>query len=90
MNSPEKQSAGVQADVPVRQADLGRDGLASTIGMARWLEDARIRLRLHRFERLLGEGGFDPFQILLVGQRVSRLAPAGPVGTRVQVHTGIR
>ncbi|MFF2574554.1 acyl-CoA thioesterase [Streptomyces goshikiensis] len=82
--------AGVQVDVPVRQADLGRDGLASTIGMARWLEDARIRLRLHRFERLVGEGKFGPFRILLVGQRVSRLAPAGPAGTRVQVHTGVR
>ncbi|MET9688115.1 hypothetical protein ABZY81_06520 [Streptomyces sp. NPDC006514] len=58
--------------------------------MARWLEDARIRLRLHRFERLIGEQGFGPFRILLVGQRVSRLAPAGPVGTRVQVHTGVR
>ncbi|MER6256492.1 hypothetical protein ABT224_34605 [Streptomyces sp. NPDC001584] len=64
--------------------------MASTIGMARWLEDARIRLRLHRFERLIGEGGFGPFRILLAGQRVSRLAPAGPVGTRVQVHTGVR
>ncbi|MFF3017306.1 hypothetical protein [Streptomyces sp. NPDC057939] len=90
MNSPEHQSAGVQVDVRVRQADLGRDGLASTIGMARWLEDARIRLRLRRFERLIGEGGFGSFRILLVGQQVSRLAPAGPAGTRVQVHTGVR
>ncbi|MER6392853.1 hypothetical protein ABT236_30890 [Streptomyces sp. NPDC001523] len=88
--SPENQSAGVQVDVRVRQADLGRDGLASTIGMARWLEDARIRLRLRRFERHVVEGGFGPFRILLVGQRVSRLAPAGPAGTRVQVHTGVR
>ncbi|MFD3554341.1 hypothetical protein ACFWWA_19895 [Streptomyces goshikiensis] len=64
--------------------------MASTIGMARWLEDARIRLRLNRFERLIGEEGFGPFRILLVGQQVSRLAPAGPVGTRVQVHTGVR
>ncbi|MGW6407088.1 hypothetical protein ACWF95_07950 [Streptomyces vinaceus] len=90
MNAPEHQMAGIQVDVPVRQADLGRDGSASTIGMARWLEDARIRLRLRRFERLVGEGRFGPFQILLVGQRVSRLAPAGPAGTRVQVHTGVR
>ncbi|MFE5859195.1 hypothetical protein ACFQ77_01400 [Streptomyces virginiae] len=90
MNSSEHQSAGVQVDVPVRQADLGRDGSASTIGMARWLEDARIRLRLHRFERLIGEGRFGPFRILLVGQHISRLAPAGPVGTRVQVRTGVR
>ncbi|MFK0224111.1 hypothetical protein ACIQWN_38925 [Streptomyces vinaceus] len=90
MNAPEHQTAGIQVDVPVRQADLGRDGSASTIGMARWLEDARIRLRLRRFERLVGEGRFGPFQILLVGQRLSRLAPAGPAGTRVQVHTGVR
>ncbi|MFF0217572.1 hypothetical protein [Streptomyces vinaceus] len=90
MNAPEHQMAGIQVDVPVRQADLGRDGSASTIGMARWLEDARIRLRLRRFERLVGEGRFGPFRILLVGQRVSRLAPAGPAGTRVQVHTGVR
>ncbi|MER6197707.1 hypothetical protein ABT234_10085 [Streptomyces sp. NPDC001586] len=90
MNLPENQSAGVQVDVRVRQADLGRDGSTSTIGTARWLEDARIRLRLHRFERLVGEGRFGPFRIVLVGQRVSRLAPAGPAGTRVQVHTGVR
>ncbi|WP_331769381.1 response regulator (plasmid) [Embleya sp. NBC_00888] len=90
MSSPDDQNLGVQVDVRVRQADLGRDGWASTIGMARWLEDARIRLRLRRFERLVGTGGFGPFQILLVGQRVDRLAQAGPTGTRVQVHTGVR
>ncbi|MEV0279810.1 hypothetical protein AB0I22_25935 [Streptomyces sp. NPDC050610] len=90
MNSPDDQSLGVPIDVRVRQADLGRDGSASTIGMARWLEDARIRLRLRRFERLVGTGGLGPFQILLVGQGVDRLAPAGPTGARVQVHTGIR
>ncbi|MFE3579779.1 acyl-CoA thioesterase family protein [Streptomyces vinaceus] len=90
MNAPEHQMAGVQVDVPVRQADLGRDGSASTIGMARRLEDARIRLRLRCFERLVGEGRFGPFRILFVGQRLSRLAPAGPAGTRVQVHTGVR
>ncbi|MBZ6230340.1 acyl-CoA thioesterase [Streptomyces olivaceus] len=89
MNTPDDQRLGVQLDVRVRQADLGRNGSASTIGMARWLEDARIRLRLHRFERLVGEGGFGPFQILLVGQRVDRLAPAGPTGTHVHVHTGV-
>ncbi|MFF4260696.1 hypothetical protein [Streptomyces virginiae] len=44
--------------------------------MAHRLEDARIRLRLHRFERPIGEGGVGPFRILLVGQHISRLAPA--------------
>ncbi|WP_394844846.1 hypothetical protein LZC95_48340 [Pendulispora brunnea] len=76
-------------DVRVRQVDLGRDGSASTIGMARWLEDARIRLRMRRFERLVAAGGFGPFNILLVGQGVSRLARAGSAGALVQVHTGI-
>ncbi|MFE5124375.1 hypothetical protein [Streptomyces sp. NPDC056669] len=90
MSSPDDQNFGVQVDVRVRQADLGQDGWASTIGMARWLEDARIRLRLRRFEGLIGTGGFGPYQILLVGQRVNRLAQAGPTGTRVQVHTGVR
>ncbi|MEU8718471.1 hypothetical protein [Streptomyces sp. NPDC048663] len=90
MNTTDGQRLGIQMDVRVRQADLGRDGSASTSGMARWLEDARIRLRLHRFERLIGRGGFGPFHILLVGQRVNRLAPVGPAGTRVQVHTGVR
>ena len=79
----------VKIDVRVRQEDLGRNGEASTIGMARWLEDARIRLRLPRFERLLASGGFGPYNILLVGQGINRLAPAGSTGAQVHVHTGI-
>ncbi|WP_394836587.1 hypothetical protein LVJ94_06720 [Pendulispora rubella] len=79
----------IKIDVHVRQADLGRNGKASTIGMARWLEDARIRLRLRRFERLVATGGFGPFAILLVGQGINRLAPAGSTGAHVHVHTGI-
>ena len=79
-----------EIDVRVRQGDLGRDGSASTIGVARWLEDARIRLHLRRFARLVAAGGIGPFQILLVSQRVERLAPVGRVGACVQVHTGIR
>ncbi|MER6312482.1 hypothetical protein ABT237_01745 [Streptomyces sp. NPDC001581] len=51
------------------------------------MSDLVAVFRLHRFERLLGEGGFGPFRILLVGQRVSRLAPAAPVGTRGK-HVG--
>jgi acyl-CoA thioester hydrolase len=77
-----------QHDVPLRQADLGRDGSASTIGVARWLEDARVRVRLPRFERRVRAGQFDPFRILLVSQRVERLAPVGWADGRVQVHTG--
>ncbi len=57
--------------------------------MARWLEDARLRLSLRRFERLVGRGGFSRFQILFVGQRVERLAHAGRTGDVVRVRTGI-
>ncbi|KOG89617.1 hypothetical protein [Streptomyces varsoviensis] len=77
MNASDDQRFGVRIDVRVRQADLGRDGSASTMGMARRLEDARSRLRLRRFERLVGTGGLGPFQVLLVGQGVDRLAPGG-------------
>ncbi|GHC46009.1 hypothetical protein [Streptomyces flavofungini] len=80
----------VQSDVLVRQADLGRDGSADAIGVARWLEDARIRLRLRRFERLVASGGFVPFQIFFVNQHVERLRPVGRAGARAQVHTGVR
>jgi acyl-CoA thioester hydrolase len=80
----------IEIDVRVRQADLGRNGSASVVGMARWLEDARLRLSLRRFERLVGRGGFPRFQILFVGQRVERLAHAGRAGAVVKVRTGIR
>ncbi|MGI5196822.1 hypothetical protein ACQEVY_24800 [Streptomyces sp. CA-288835] len=79
-----------QLDVRVRQADLGRDGSVSTTGVARWLEDARLRVRLRRFERLVAAGQFDPFHILLVSQRVERLAPVGRADAGIQVHTGVR
>ncbi|WP_113701724.1 hypothetical protein [Nonomuraea lactucae] len=77
-------------DVHARQGDLGRDGSVSTIGLARWLEDARLRVRLRRFERLVGVGAFDRFSIILVSQSVERLAPVGRTDANVQVHTGIR
>ncbi|WP_328437071.1 hypothetical protein OHA71_07190 [Streptomyces sp. NBC_00444] len=79
-----------QSDIRVRQADLGRDGTVSTIGMARWLEDARLRVRLPRFEQLVGAGGFTPFHVLLVSQSVERLAPVIRVDRDIQVRTGVR
>nr|WP_042185096.1 hypothetical protein [Kibdelosporangium sp. MJ126-NF4]CEL16517.1 putative 4-hydroxybenzoyl-CoA thioesterase [Kibdelosporangium sp. MJ126-NF4]CTQ90470.1 putative 4-hydroxybenzoyl-CoA thioesterase [Kibdelosporangium sp. MJ126-NF4] len=79
-----------RTDVRIRQADRGRDNSAGTIGMIRWLEDVRLRIRLRRFERLVTEGRFERFQILLVSQGVDRLAPVGPAVTTVEVHTGIR
>src|SRR4051794_26584149 len=79
----------VRIEVRVRHADLGRDGSASTVGVARWMEDARIRFRSRRFERLVEAGGFGPFQFLIVSQSVERLAPAGRLRGSVQVHTGV-
>ncbi|MFI6169155.1 hypothetical protein ACIBCN_20415 [Nocardia sp. NPDC051052] len=80
----------VQCDIRIRQGDLGRDGAASTVGVARWLEDARIRVRTPRFERLVGAGGFGPHQIILVSQSAERLATVYRTDAEVQVHTGIR
>ncbi|MFC3996030.1 hypothetical protein ACFOVU_08895 [Nocardiopsis sediminis] len=79
-----------RVDVRVRQGDLGRDGSVSTIGMARWLEDARLRVRMRRFERLVGSGGFGPLRILLAGQHVERLARADRSDGIVQVRSGVR
>ncbi|GAB2661302.1 hypothetical protein GCM10027271_20090 [Saccharopolyspora gloriosae] len=76
--------------VAVRQADLGRDGRISTLGVARWLEDARLRVPMPRFERLVSSGEMEPFRILLVGQRVERSDPRGRPGDEVEVTTGIR
>lgn len=79
-----------QCDIRVRQGDLGRNGAVSTIGMARWLEDARIRVKMPQFERLVGAGEFGPHQIIFVSQSVERLAPVYRTDADVQVHTGIR
>ncbi|MFD6161618.1 hypothetical protein ACFWF7_01945 [Nocardia sp. NPDC060256] len=79
-----------QCVIRARQADLGRNGSVSTIGMARWLEDARIRLKMPQFERLVDVGGFGSHQIIFVGQSVEKLAPAYLTDADAQVHTGIR
>lgn len=80
----------IQSDIRVRQGDLGRNGAVSTIGMARWLEDARIRVRMSRFERLVDAGEFGPHQIIFVSQKVEQLAPVYGTHAEVKVHTGIR
>ncbi|MEU9407485.1 hypothetical protein AB0E08_17650 [Streptomyces sp. NPDC048281] len=80
----------IQADIRVRQADLGLEGSVNTIGMARWLEDARLRARLPRFERLVSAGEFGPFRIILVSQGVERLASVSRTDADIRVHTGIR
>lgn len=58
--------------------------------MARWLEDARIRVTMPQFERLVGAGGFEPHQIILVSQSVQQLAPVYGTDADIQVRTGIR
>lgn len=58
--------------------------------MARWLEDARIRVKLPRFERLVGGGEFGAHRIILVGLSVERLAAVYRDDADVQVCTGIR
>ncbi|MFI9503785.1 hypothetical protein [Nocardia sp. NPDC052566] len=90
MDSVSAASFPAQCDIRVRHGDLGRDGTVSTIGMARWLEDARIRLRMPRFERHAGDGEFGPHQIIFVSQSVERLARVDHTAADVQVHTGIR
>ncbi|MFE9578579.1 hypothetical protein ACFYO1_19480 [Nocardia sp. NPDC006044] len=90
MNSISYPVFPVQCDIRVRQGDLGRNGAVSTVGMARWLEDARIRVRLSRFERLVDAGGFGAHQIIFVSQRIERLAPVYGTHAEVKVHTGIR
>ncbi|MGA5507037.1 hypothetical protein [Streptomyces umbrinus] len=79
-----------QTDIRVRQADLGRDGSVSTIGMARWLEDARIRVQMPRFKRIVNSGNFVPFSIFLASQNVQRLESVSRTELDIQVHTGIR
>ncbi|MFI9402751.1 hypothetical protein [Nocardia sp. NPDC052316] len=80
----------VRSGIRVRQADLGRDGAVSTVGMARWLEDARIRLEFPQFEQLVAAGEFGPYQIIFVGQSVERLAPVRRTDADIEVHTDIR
>jgi acyl-CoA thioester hydrolase len=70
-----------------RYADLGGDGRVTTVAMARWFEEARVLAELPRFRRLVEDGGFAPFRILLAAQRI--LAPATH-GTAYAVGTGVR
>lgn len=90
MNSISDPVFPAQCDIRVRQGDLGRNDSVSTIGMARWLEDARIRVRLPQFERLVRARGFGPYQIVFVSQSVERLAATHRTDTDIRVHTGIR
>jgi len=72
-----------------RYADLGGDGRVTTVALTRWFEEARVATELPRFRRLVEDGGFAPFRILLAAQRVRLLAPIAP-GTEYRVGTGVR
>ncbi|WP_199193125.1 hypothetical protein [Amycolatopsis sp. BJA-103] len=73
-----------------RFGDLAPDGTTSTVALARLFEYPRVLLRFSRFEKLVADGGFGPFHILFVGQRVERRAAFGATGATVRIGTGIR
>lgn len=72
-----------------RYADLGGDGRVTAVAVTRWFEEARVATELPRFRRLVDDGGFAPFRILLAAQRVRVLAPIR-YGTDYSVGTGVR
>lgn len=74
-----------------RYADLGGDGLVTTVALGRWFEEARIAAALPRFRRLVEDGGFggSGFRILLAAQRIRLLAPL-PLDGEYRVGTGVR
>lgn len=94
----DEQSAALlaEADFPDRQqvvqrfGDLAPDGTTSTVALSRLFEHPRVGLRFSRFDKLAADGGFGPFHILFVGQRVERQTAFGKVGATVRIGTGIR
>jgi acyl-CoA thioester hydrolase len=79
----------VLRDVAPRYSDLGPDGEISATGLARWFEDVRVTVELPAFRRLISDGGFGPFRVLLAAQRVDRLAPM-PWDGKYRIAVGIR
>lgn len=72
-----------------RYADLGGDGRVTTVALSRWFEEARVAADLPRFRRLVEDGGFGVFRILLAAQRLRVLAPM-TLGTAYRIGTGVR
>jgi len=79
----------VLRDVAPRYSDLGPDGMISTTGLARWFEDVRVGVELPAFRRLIEDGEFGPFRVLLAAQHVDRLAPMRWDG-KYRIGVGIR
>jgi acyl-CoA thioester hydrolase len=79
----------VLREVAPRYSDLGPDGTISTTGIARWFEDARVTVELPAFRRLIEDGEFGPFRVLLAAQHVDRLATM-PWEGKYRIGVGIR
>ncbi|WP_406307108.1 hypothetical protein OHA61_38880 [Streptomyces sp. NBC_00885] len=73
-----------------RFGDLAPGGTTSTMALSRLFEHPRVGLRFSRFDKLTADGGFKPYQIPFVGQRVERQTAFGKVGATVRIGTGIR
>jgi acyl-CoA thioester hydrolase len=72
-----------------RYADLGGDGAVTTVALGRWFEEARVSVALPRFRRLVQDGGFGVFRVLLAVQRIRTLAPITLDGD-YRIGTGVR
>jgi acyl-CoA thioester hydrolase len=79
----------VLRDIAPRYSDLGPDGMISTTGLARWFEDARVAVALPGFRRLIEDGEFGPFRVLLAAQHVDRLVPMRWDG-KYRIGVGVR
>ena len=79
----------VLREVGPRYADLGGDGLVTAEGLGRWFEDARVAADLPRFRRLVEDGEFGAFRVLLAAQRIERRAPITWSGS-YRIGIGVR
>jgi acyl-CoA thioester hydrolase len=85
--SPATSRESRATEIRLRPGDIGPSGVAGPVGLARWLDEARLRVRLTRFERLAG--ALPPFKIVFAGQHVAVLGPVRFADGTVKVHTGI-
>ncbi|MEJ2871289.1 hypothetical protein WCD74_26265 [Actinomycetospora sp. OC33-EN08] len=79
----------VLRDVTPRYSDLGPDGAITATGVVRWFEDARVGMQLPSFRRLVEDGEFGAFRVLLASQGVERL-DAMPFDGKYRIGVGIR
>ncbi|GLZ52497.1 hypothetical protein Acsp07_21140 [Actinomycetospora sp. NBRC 106378] len=79
----------VLREVAPRYSDLGPDGTVSATGVTRWFEDARVGQELPAFRRLIEDGEFGAFRILLAAQSVERLDRM-PFDGKYRIGVGVR